>query len=229
MQLDKLWSESGLASESRMAELHFNAWQQDDRDLTLEEAFYLFDSTIESFDRPPLTLAAVSAARALSGTQWALCGGAAVSKMLGRRITVDVDILAADLSAALSLLLGSSEFLQAQGGKLKHGSGGEINLLDSESGSWKSPKQVAKHAVATATIERVCGEEMRMVTPAGLIATKLARANSDLAGADQDKVDIINVLIKYGRQDLSEFGFTVAMQEEYEHLIARAGQIRPEQ
>ncbi len=229
MQLDKLWSESGLASESRMAELHFNAWQQDDRDLTLEEAFYLFDSTIESFDRPPLTLAAVSAAKALSGTQWALCGGAAVSKMLGRRIAVDVDILAADRSAALSRLLGSNEFLLVQGSKLKHGAGGEINLLDTESGTWRTPKQVANHAVATATIERVCGEDMPMVTPAGLIATKLARANSDLVGADQDKVDIINVLIKYSRQDLSEFGITGAMQGEYDRLIARASQIRPKE
>jgi hypothetical protein len=61
-----------------------------------------------------------------------------------------------------------------------------------------------------------------------LIATKLGRAISDLVGADQDKADIINVLIKYGRQDLSEFGITLAMQEEYDRLIARAGQIRPE-
>ena len=100
MQLDKLWRESGLASDSRLAELHFNAWHKDDRNLTLEEAFYLGDSMMESFDLPPLTLAAVSAARALSGTQWAICGGTAVSKLLRPRTSVDVYILAADRSGS---------------------------------------------------------------------------------------------------------------------------------
>ena len=88
---------------------------------------------------------------------------------------------------------------------------------------------MARHALATATRQRVCGEEMPMVTPAGLIATKLGRANTDLVGADQDKVDIVNVLIKYGRQDLSEFGITLEMQGEYERLVARASKIQPEQ
>ncbi len=101
-------------------------------------------------------------------------------------------------------------------------------MLDTESAYWRTPKQLAKHALATATVQRVCGEDMPMVTPASLIATKLGRANTDLVGADQDKVDIINVLIKYGYQDLSEFGITRAMQEEYDRLMARAAQIRPE-
>jgi hypothetical protein len=228
MQLDKLWRESGLASESRLAEIHFAAWHKDDGNLTLEEAFYLCDSMLESFDLPPLSLAALSAAKALAGTQWALCGGTAVNKLLRPRTTVDVDILAADRSTAISLLLRTNEFFQAQGNKLKHASGGEIDLLDTESGYWKAPKQVARHALATATKQRVFGEDMPMVTPAGLIATKLARAATDLVGADQDKVDIVNVLIKHGHQDLSEFGVTQAMQEEYERLIARAAKIRPE-
>ena len=228
MRLDKLWTEYRLATESQLAELHFNAWRRDDRNLTLEEAFYLCDSMMESFDLPPLSLAAVSAARSLRGTSWALCGGTAVNKLLRPRTTVDVDILAADRSTAISLLLRSNEFFQAQGSTRKHASGGEIDLLDTESGYWRTPKQVAKHALATATVQRVCGEDMPMVTPASLIATKLGRANSDLVGADQDKVDIINVLIKYGYQDLSGFGITRAMQEEYDRLIARASQIRPE-
>ena len=50
MQLDKHWIESGLASESRLAELQFNAWHRDDRNLTLEEVFYLGDSMMESFE-----------------------------------------------------------------------------------------------------------------------------------------------------------------------------------
>ena len=49
MQLDKLWRESGLASETRLSDLYFNAWRRDDRNLTLEEAFYHGDSMMESF------------------------------------------------------------------------------------------------------------------------------------------------------------------------------------
>ena len=185
---------------------------------------------MESFDLPPLTLAAVSVARALYGTQWAFCGGTAVSNLLKPRTTIDVDILSADRSTAISLLLRSNEFFQVEGSKLKHSSGGEIDLFDTESGYWRTPSRWQGTALATATIQRVCGEEMRMVTPAGLIATKLGRAQHRLGGADQDKVDIVNVLIKYGIQEpFADFGISAAMKEEYERLIARARQIRAEE
>ena len=229
MRLNKLWKEAELASDARLAEISYNAWHKDERDLTLEESFYLCDSMLESFDLPPLSLACVSAAKILAGRQWAICGGTAVSKLVKPRTTVDVDILVADRSTALSLLLRSNEFFQAEGNKLKHRSGGEIDLLDTESGFWRTPKQVARHALATANRQRVCGEDLPMVTPAGLIATKLGRAMTDLIGADQDKVDIINVLFKYGYQDLADFGISSAMQDEYDRLIARAKAVQPEQ
>ena len=112
MQLHKLWKDSGLASESRLAEIYYSAWHKDAGELTLEETFYLCDSMLESYDLPPLSLAAMAAARALAGTQWALCGGTAVNKLVRPRTTVDVDILAADRSTAITLLLRSNEFFR---------------------------------------------------------------------------------------------------------------------
>ena len=57
---------------------------------------------------------------------------------------------------------------------------------------------------------------------------KTRQGHDRLDRADQDKVDIINVLIKYGYQDLADFGISFAMQDEYDRLIARARAIQPE-
>lgn len=210
MRLDDLWKN--------------NVWHKNG-DYTLEEAFYLCDSLRESFDLPPLSMAAISAAKILSGTKWALCGGTAVSKLVRPRTTSDVDILSADRSTAISKLLQSRQFNVA-GSTLKHTSGGEIDILDTESRYWNTPKQIVQQALETAIEQHVFGQRMPMVTPAGLIATKLGRAITNLAGADQDQVDIINVLKKHGRQDLSHYDLTTKMSEEYKRLIIRAESIR---
>ena len=65
-----------------------------------------------------------------------------------------------------------------------------------------------------------------MVTPAGIIAMKLGRAVSNDRKAQSDKGDIINVLIRYGYQDLSEYALTRAMSEEYEKLVEEAKNAR---
>jgi hypothetical protein len=199
-------------------------WQKT-RDYTLEETFYLCDSLREAFDLPPLSLAAISAAKILYNTKWALCGGTAVSKLVRPRTTSDIDILAADRSTVISRLLQTKQF-NAEGSTLKHISGGEIDILDTESRYWNTPKQIVRQALDTAVEQQVFGQRMPMVTPAGLVATKLGRAITNLVGSDQDQVDIINVLKKYGYQDLSRYDLTAKMVEEYKRLIARAKSIQ---
>ncbi len=67
-----------------------------------------------------------------------------------------------------------------------------------------------------------------MVTPAGAIAMKVGRAISNDRKAHQDKGDIVNILIKYGYQELSQFALTQAMSEEYEKLVEEAKNARRE-
>ena len=82
--IDKLWQESGV-SESHINQIRYNAWNKSE-DLTIEEAFYLCDSLRESFDLPPLSQAAMSAAESLSGIRWAFCGGTAINVLVEPRI-----------------------------------------------------------------------------------------------------------------------------------------------
>ncbi len=44
--------------------------------------------------------------------------------------------------------------------------------------------------------------------------------------AHQDKSDIINVLIRYGEQDLSDYSLTQAMSDEYKRLVEEAKNAR---
>ncbi len=128
MNLDLLWRATGLVSEPRLAEIRYNAWHKT-ADYTLDEASYLCDSLRESFDLPPLSLAALDAAEALQGSRWAFCGGTVVNQLVEPRITKDVDIVTADRSSAISALPRSRKF-HVEGGKLKHLSGGEIDVLE---------------------------------------------------------------------------------------------------
>ena len=207
--LDKLWRDSGV-SESHVADVRRNAWNKSDG-FTLEEAFYLCDSLRESFDLPPLSQAAMAAADALSGVPWAFCGGTAINQLVEPRITRDVDIVVLDRSTAMSKLLHTGQF-HAEGGKLKHLSGGEIDILNSESGS----------LLSTATMHRMWGENVPMVSPAGIIAMKLGRAITNAVKAYQDQEDILGVLRKYGYQDLSQYSLTQAMLDEYNKLAKEA-------
>jgi len=224
MKLDSLWRTTGLVSEPRLAEIRHNAWHKD-AGYTLEEASYLCDSLRESFDLPPLSLAALDAAEALQGSPWAFCGGTVVNQLVEPRITKDVDIVTSDRSGAISTLLRSRKF-HADGGKLKHLSGGEIDVLNWESGNLDCPKATALRALATATTQRMLGRNVPMVTPAGVIAMKLGRAISNDRKAHQDKGDIINILIRHGYQDLSGYALTQAMSEEYEKLVEEAKNAR---
>lgn len=215
--LDKLWRESGV-SELLLDDIRHNAWNKT-KDFTIEEAFYLCDSLRESFDLPPLSQAAIAAAEALSivGISWAFCGGTAINVLVEPRTTKDVDILVADRSDAMSKLLQTNQF-HAEGGKLKHISGGEIDILNWESGNLDCPKETAKKSLSTATTQRMWGKNVFMVSPAGVIAMKLGRAITNDAKAYQDKGDIIRVLMKYGYQDLSKYNLTQKMINEYEKL-----------
>jgi len=58
---------------------------------------------------------------------------------------------------------------------------------------------------------------------AGLIAMKLASAAKGAKGAYQDKADVMKLLEKFGRLDLSGYSLTTAVQEEYRKLAAEAG------
>ncbi len=224
MKLDLLWRATGLVSEPRLAEIRYNAWHKD-ADYSLEEASYLCDSLRESFDLPPLSMAALDAAEALGNSRWAFCGGTVINQLVEPRITKDVAVVTADRSSAISALLQSRKF-RAEGGKLKHLSGGEIDVLNWESGNLDCPKPTALRALATATTQRMLGRAVPMVTPAGIIAIKLGRAISNDRKAHQDKGDIINVLIRHGYQDLSEYALTQAMSEEYEKLVEEAKNAR---
>lgn len=224
MKLDVLWRATGLVTEPQLAEVRYNAWHKE-AGYTLEEASYLCDSLRESFDLPPLSLAALDAAEALHGSPWAFCGGTAMNKLVEPRMTKDVDIVTSDRSSAISALLRSRKF-RAEGDKLKHLSGGEIDVLDWESGNLDCPKATALRALAAATTQRLFGRDVLMVTPAGVIAMKLGRAISNDRKAHQDKSDIINLLIRYGEQDLSKYSLTQAMSEEYQRLVEEAKNAR---
>ena len=215
MKLDLLWRESGV-SESHLAEVRYNAWNKNDN-LTLEEAFYLCDSLRESFDLPPLSQAAMCAADILADIPWAFCGGTAINKLIEPRTTKDVDILTLDRSNAMSKLLQSKLF-RAEGNKLKHTSGGEIDIINWESGNLHCPKETAKRALATASTQRMWGKNVPMVSPAGVIAMKLGRATTTKPKARQDQEDILAVLRKYGYQNLSKYHLTQAMLAEYKKL-----------
>ena len=171
-----MWKATGLVSEPRLAEIRHNAWHKD-ADYTFDEASYLCDSMRESFDLPPLSLAALDAAEALQGSRWAFCGGTVVNQLVEPRMTKDVDIVTADRSSAISSLLRTRKF-HAEGGKLKHLSGGEIDVLNWESGNLDCPKATALRALASARMQRMFGRDVPMVTPAGVIAMKLGRAIS---------------------------------------------------
>src|SRR5271168_1943818 len=106
MKLDLLWRATGLVAEPRLAEIRHNAWHKD-ADYTLEEASYLCDSLRESFDLPPLSLAALDAAEALQGSPWAFCDGTVINQLVEPRMTKDVDIVTSDRSSAISALLRS--------------------------------------------------------------------------------------------------------------------------
>lgn len=205
MRLEELWQKSTL--------------------ITLEEAFHICDAVRESVDRPSLSQAVIAAAKILAGTKWALCGGFVVGVLTEPRATIDVDILVADRSTVLTKLLQSHQF-SVEKDRLKHLSGGVIDILDINSRYWNMPKQVALQALKTAVLQRAFGQQMPMVTPAGLIATKLGRAITNLQGADQDQVDILNVLRKYGYQDLSNYNITATMEREYKRLVAKAKTIQ---
>jgi hypothetical protein len=224
MKLDLLWRATGLVSEPRIAEIRYNAWHKVS-DYTVEEASYLCDSLRESFDLPPLSLAALDAAEALQGNRWAFCGGTVVNHLVEPRMTKDVDIVTSDRSSAISALLQSHRF-HAEGGTLKHVSGGEIDVLNWESGNLDCPKATALQALATARIQRMLGRDVPMVTPAGVIAMKLGRAISNDRKAHQDKGDIVNILIKHGYQDLSAYSLTPAMSDEYARLVEEAKNVR---
>ena len=218
MKLNDLWK------ESKSGKTASSCWHKTDTEYTLEESLFLGDSIGESFGLPSLSLVVLSAAKALYGEKWAICGGAAVSKLVRPRATSDIDILAADRSTAITKLLQSRDFHQ-EGTKLKHTSGGEIDILDTESRYWNTPQQVVREALHTAVEQNVFGQRMNMVTPSGLIATKLGRAITNLVGSDQDRVDIINVLRKHGYQNLDGFGITDKMEDEYKRLIERAKEL----
>ncbi len=224
MKLDLLWRATGLVSETRLEEIRYNAWHKDSGH-TLEEASYLCDSLRESFDMPPLSLAALDAAEALQGRRWAFCGGTVVNQLVEPRMTKDVDIVTSDRSSAISALLQSRKF-HAEGGKLKHVSGGEIDVLNWESGNLDCPKATALQALASAKMQRMLGRDVPMVTPAGAIAMKLGRAISNDRKSHQDKGDIINILIEHGYQDLSEYALTPAMSDEFAKLVEEARNAR---
>jgi hypothetical protein len=193
--------------------------------ITLEEALILCDTVLEVHEYSPLTPAILAVAMTLHGMDWALCGGLAVGVLTRPRATVDIDIITSDRSTVLSKLLQSKQFIQ-KGSKMAYVSGGEIDVLDTNSGYWNTPKQVSQLALDTSRQEDFFGQKIPVVTPAGLVATKLGRAFTNLEGADQDKVDIISVLREYGKQDLSQYDLTTEMAKEYERLIARAADIR---
>ena len=193
--------------------------------ITLEEALILCDMVLEVHEYSPLTPAILAVATVLHDMDWALCGGLAVGVLTRPRATVDIDIITSDRSTVLSKLLQSKQFIQ-KGSKIIHISGGEIDVLDTSSGYWNTPKQVSQLALDTSRQQNFFGQRIPVVTPDGLVATKLGRAFTNLEGADQDKVDIINVLREHGKQDLSKYDLTTEMVEEYERLIARAANIR---
>lgn len=221
MQLVKLWKDAGI-SEAQLIQAS-QGWAKDATgDYSLEEALYVCDAIGEALDLPALAPVVVAVADVLSDTAWALCGGVAFSKLTEPRATKDVDVLVLDRSATISQLLQSRKF-HVVGGQLKHLSGADIDVLNWESGELDVPSAVAKQALSFAKEQAAWGRRIPMVTPAGLIALKLASAAKGAKRAYQDKADIMKVLEKFGYQDLSGYSLTTAMQEEYQKLVAEAG------
>jgi len=142
-------------------------------------------------DLPPLSMAALDAAEALGNSRWAFCGGTVINQLVEPRITKDVDVVTADRSSAISALLRSRKF-RAEGGKLKHLSGGEIDVLNWESGNLDCP-QLPLYARWLPPRRNRCSVGPSPCYASRSHCMKLGRAISNDRKAHQDKGDIINV------------------------------------